>query len=156
MATRKQSARSVDDYIAAFPRGVQEKLESIRRAIAKAAPGAEEKLSYGIPTFALNGRSFVFFAGFTNHVSVYPAPRTEESFKKALAPYKGGKGTVQFPLDEPVPLALVARIAKFRMRQNQGMAALRSKAKTKAKAKTKKAKVKTTRGTAAAPRRRKQ
>jgi uncharacterized protein YdhG (YjbR/CyaY superfamily) len=127
---------SVDEYIAGFPLEVQKILQKIRATIRKAAPRAEEKISYGVPSFSLDGRGFAYFAGYKNHVSVYPAPRGVEQFKKALSAYKGGKGTVQFPLDEPIPFNLITRIVKFRMQESRAKTKTKAKAKAKAKAGT--------------------
>jgi uncharacterized protein YdhG (YjbR/CyaY superfamily) len=121
--------RSIDDYIAGFPQDVQEKLQKIRATIRKAAPGAKEKISYQIPAFELDGK-LIFFAGFKNHISVYPAPRAAVEFKEELAAYRGGKGTVQFPLDQPVPLDLIRRIVRFRVRTNTEAAAKRREGST--------------------------
>ena len=108
---------TIDKYISTFPKDVQKKLESIRQTIKKSAPGAEETISYQIPAFKLNG-TLIYFAGFKNHVSIYPAPRGNAEFKKELSEYKGGKGTVQFPLDKPIPLSLIRRIVKYRIKEN--------------------------------------
>lgn len=113
----KKAAADIDEYIAGFPSDVQKILQRIRKTIQKAAPGAEEAISYAIPTFKLNG-NLVHFAGYKNHVSLYPAPRGAAEFKKELAQYEGGKGTVQFPLGQPVPYDLVTRIVKYRIKQN--------------------------------------
>ena len=99
--------------------------------IQKAAPGAEEAISYQIPTFRLNG-NLIYFAGFQNHVSVYPAPRGAKEFKEELAGYEGGKGTVRFSLNEPIPYDLITRITKYRVQQNDASAATR-KTKTPAR-----------------------
>jgi uncharacterized protein YdhG (YjbR/CyaY superfamily) len=112
----------VDEYIAARPRQVQPILRRVRRTIRKAA------ISYRIPAYMLNGR-LVYFAAFEKHISVYPAPRGAAEFKKELAAYKGGKGTVQFPLDKPIPFGLITRIVKYRMKMNQANAAARGKKK---------------------------
>jgi uncharacterized protein YdhG (YjbR/CyaY superfamily) len=106
---------SIDEYIAGFPEDVQKILQKIRATIRKTAPKAEESISYQIPTFKIGGRPLIYFAGFKNHVSVYPAPRGAAEFEAELAAYKGGKGTVQFPLDKRVPYDLVTRIVKFRV-----------------------------------------
>jgi uncharacterized protein YdhG (YjbR/CyaY superfamily) len=106
---------NIDEYIEGFPDDVQKILKKIRTTIRKAAPKAEETISYGIPTFKLNS-SLIYFAGFKKHVSVYPAPRSAPEFKQELASYGGGKGTVQFPLDKPIPYDLITRIVKFRMK----------------------------------------
>ncbi|MEP6594927.1 MAG: DUF1801 domain-containing protein, partial [Ginsengibacter sp.] len=108
----------IDEYIAGFPKNVQKILEQIRATIKKAAPGVEETISYAIPAFTLNGSYLVYFAGYKNHIGIYPAPRGNEAFKKELSVYKGGKGTVQFPLDKPMPLSLIAKIVKFKAKQS--------------------------------------
>lgn len=117
MMMQNVKARNIDEYIAAFPHDVQRKLQEIRAAIRKAAPGAEEAISYAIPTFKLKG-NLVHFAAFKNHIGFYPAPRGIEAFKKELSAYEGGKGTVRFPLDKPLPLALINKIVKFRVKDN--------------------------------------
>jgi uncharacterized protein YdhG (YjbR/CyaY superfamily) len=108
--------KSVSEYIAGFPRPVQTVLKRVRSTIRKAVPGSEEALSYGLPAIKLNGRYVLYFAGWANHYSLYPAnDRLVTAFRKGLAPYElSGKGTVRFPLDEPVPEKLIAEIAKFR------------------------------------------
>ena len=118
MTTTKPN--SIDEYISGFHKDTQKILEEIRATIKKAAPDAEETISYAIPTFTLNGHYLVYFAGYKNHISLYPAPRGNEAFKKELSVYKGGKGTVQFPLDKPLPLNLIIKIVKFRIEQNLG------------------------------------
>lgn len=110
-------ATNIDEYIAAFPKDVQKKLEEMRATIRKAAPDAEEAISYAIPTFKLHG-NLVHFAAFKNHIGFYPAPRGIEAFKNELARYEGGKGTIQFPFDEPLPLSLISKIVKFRVKDN--------------------------------------
>ncbi|HEY9342031.1 MAG TPA: DUF1801 domain-containing protein [Hanamia sp.] len=124
-------AKDINEYIAGFPESVQGILEALRATIKEAAPGAEETISYAIPAFKLKGRMLVYFAGFKNHIGLYPAPRGNEAFKKELSGYKGGKGTVQFPLNEPIPLPLVAKIVKFRAKENLEKAKASSKATTK-------------------------
>jgi len=119
MKTSKTAPKDMDAYIAGFPTDVQQILEEIRKRIRKAAPDAEETISYRIPTFALKGRYLVYFAAYKKHVSLYPAPRESEKFKKELSAYEGGKGTVRFPLDKPIPLGLITRIVKFRVKENQ-------------------------------------
>ena len=112
-------AETVGDYIAGFPKDVQKVLRTIRKTIRAAAPGAEESITYRIPTYKLNGRPLIYFAAFKTHIGVYPltAP-VKAKFKKELSGYKGGKGTVRFPLDEPIPYALIARIVKFKKTLN--------------------------------------
>jgi uncharacterized protein YdhG (YjbR/CyaY superfamily) len=115
-ATRKQF-KTIDGYIQTFPEEVQALLEKMRRTIRKAAPEAEEAISYQIPTFKLNG-NLVHFAAFKNHISFFPTARGVEAFKKELSQYVGSKGTVRFPLDEPIPYGLVRRITMFRRKEN--------------------------------------
>jgi uncharacterized protein YdhG (YjbR/CyaY superfamily) len=108
---------TIDEYIAGFPPEVQAHLHQIRLTIQKAAPNATEKISYGMPAFYLNG-NLIYFAGYKNHIGLYPAPQGIDAFKKELSVYKGAKGSVQFPLDKPMPLDLIARITEFRVQQN--------------------------------------
>jgi len=108
---------NIDEYIAGFPKEVQAILEQVRATIRKVAPDAEEAISYGIPTFKLQKTNLVHFAGFKNHVGFYPTPTGSEAFKEELSGYKTGKGSVQFPLDKPMPLALITRITQFRIEQ---------------------------------------
>src|SRR5687767_4622557 len=98
-----QKAKNIDDYISGFPEDTQKALEQVRATIRKAAPEAEETISYAIPTFTINKKYLVYFAGFKSHIGFYPAPVGMEAFKKELSHYKQGKGSVQFPLDEPMP-----------------------------------------------------
>jgi uncharacterized protein YdhG (YjbR/CyaY superfamily) len=106
------------DYAARFPRDVQRRLNEMRRTIRKAAPRAAEKISYGIPAFTLNGM-LVWFAAFKRHIGFYPGAGATSTFKKELASYKTAKGSIQFPFDRPLPLALIRRIVKFRVAQNR-------------------------------------
>ncbi|MEZ4223291.1 MAG: DUF1801 domain-containing protein [Polyangiaceae bacterium] len=105
---------AIDDYIARFPRDVQKHLRQVRAAIKKAAPGAEETVKYQIPTFVL-GENLVHFAGYEHHVGFYPTPSAIVEFKRELSRYESAKGSVRFPLDEPMPLALITKIVKFRV-----------------------------------------
>ncbi len=114
MEKQKAGFTSIDEYIASFPADVQERLRQMRAAIREAAPEAQEKISYQMPTFFLQG-NLVHFAAFKNHIGFYPAPRGIEAFKDELAAYEGAKGSVQFPLDQPLPLDLVRRIVQFRV-----------------------------------------
>lgn len=124
--------RNTDEYISSFPPATQKILQQIRATIKKIAPKAEEAISYGIPVFNLNGTYLVYFAGYKNHVSIYPAPRGKDEFKEILSAYKGGKGTVQFPLDKPIPFNLITKIVTFRMKENLSKkAAPGKKVKTK-------------------------
>lgn len=108
---------TIDEYIAGFPAATQKLLEQMRAVIKKAAPAAEEAMKYGIPTFVLNG-NLVHFAGYKAHIGFYPAPDGIKTFEKELSGYKSSKGAVQFPLDEPMPLDLITKIVKFRVKQN--------------------------------------
>jgi len=112
METQKTNA--IDEYIAGFPEDVQQILQQIRATIRQAAPEALEKIGYGIPTFYLNG-NLIHFAAFKSHIGLYPTPKGIEQFEHELAGYKQGKGSVQFPLDEPMPLALITRIVNYRV-----------------------------------------
>jgi uncharacterized protein YdhG (YjbR/CyaY superfamily) len=113
---------SIDEYIAGFPPEVQEILEKIRATIREAAPEAEETIKYRMPTFTLNG-NLVHFAAFKKHIGFYPVPTGIEKFKKELSVYEGGKGSVQFPLDEPIPYDLINSIVRFRTEENLRKAA---------------------------------
>jgi len=107
----------IDSYIACFPQETQLILKKIRETIRKAAPEAKETISYGIPTFTFNG-NLVHFGGYEKHIGFYPGAEGIASFKEELSAYKGGKGTVQFPLDNSIPYALITKIVKFRVLQN--------------------------------------
>jgi uncharacterized protein YdhG (YjbR/CyaY superfamily) len=115
MKNEKIKHGNVDDYISDFPEAIQSVLEEIRDTIRKAAPDALEMISYGIPAFKFKGKPLVYFAAFKNHIGFYPTPTGVEEFEKELSVYKQGKGSVQFPLDKPMPLKLIGKIVKFRM-----------------------------------------
>ena len=117
MKTDQTAPKTIDEYIAGFPRDVQEILQKIRMTIRKAAPDAKETIKYRMPTFTLNG-NLVYFAGFKSHIGFYPIPTGVEQFKKELSVYKQGRGSVQFPLDKPIPYDLISRIVKFRVKEN--------------------------------------
>ncbi len=125
---KQTTAATIDQYIAGFPKDVQKILEQVRSTIKKAAPDAEEKISYAIPTFTLNG-NLVHFAAFKNHIGFYPAPTGSEAFKKELSVYKTGKGSVQFQLDKPMPFELIIKIVKFRVQENLKKAQLKNSTK---------------------------
>ena len=110
--------KSIDEYISGFPEDIRKIIEEVRVTIRKAAPGAEEAIRYDIPTFILNG-NLVHFAAFKNHIGFYATPSGNEAFAKELSAYKGGKGSVQFPLDQPMPLDLIRRIVEFRVGENR-------------------------------------
>lgn len=113
----RRQFETVDEYIGTFPKNVQDILQKLRQTIRKAAPEANEKISYQIPTFAFHG-NLVHFAAFKNHIGFYPAPSGIEAFKKELSRYKGAKGSVQFPISEPLPFSVVSKIVKFRVQEN--------------------------------------
>ena len=117
MLTARKHFKTVDEYIKTFPQGVQTILEKIRQIIRKAAPEAVEAISYQMPTFKLNG-NLVHFAAFKNHIGFYPTPTGITAFQKELAPYKGGKGSIQFPLAKPIPFDLVRKIVEYRVKEN--------------------------------------
>jgi uncharacterized protein YdhG (YjbR/CyaY superfamily) len=108
---------NIDEYIANFPVHIQKKLNELRAIIKKAAPEAEEKISYQMPAFTLK-RILVYFAGYTNHISFYPTSSGVETFKDELAGFKSSKGTIQFPIDKPLPADLITRIVIFRSKEN--------------------------------------
>ena len=118
MRANQTTPKNIDEYIAGFPNNVQEILKRIRMTIRKAAPGAEETISYQIPTFTLKGKYLVYFAAYKKHIGLYPAPRGVQKFEKELSAYEGGKGTVRFPFDKPIPFGLIGRIVKFRVKKN--------------------------------------
>ncbi|MBC7836530.1 DUF1801 domain-containing protein [Acetobacteraceae bacterium] len=109
--------KDIDSYIEDYPKDVQSILKKLRATIKKAAPNATEAISYGIPTFKLNG-NLVHFGGFEKHIGLYPGSGAIKIFKKDLLKYKGGKGTIQFPIDEPLPFDLITKIVKLRVTQN--------------------------------------
>lgn len=117
---------TIDDYISQFPSGIQEILQKLRLVIKEAAPDAEERMSWQMPTFYLNG-NLVHFAAHKNHVGFYPAPSGIEAFKDQLSGYKGAKGSVQFPYANPVPYELVKEIVKFRVMENSERRNIRAK-----------------------------
>lgn len=118
MPIQKTPFNNVDQYIGMFPESTQKLLKQLRATIKKAAPKAIELISYQMPAYKHHGM-LVFFAAYKNHIGLYPVPRTHELFKKDLAGYKGGKGTVQLPLDKPLPLKLITKIVKFRVMANE-------------------------------------
>src|SRR5215472_12877467 len=115
MRTNQGPPKKIDEYIAGFPKDVQEILEKIRRTIKKAAPEAEEAIKYQMPTFILKG-NLVHFAAYKKFIGFYPAPRGVEEFKKELSRYEGAKSSARFPLDKPIPFALISKIVKFRVK----------------------------------------
>ena len=128
MSTHRTQPKTIDNYIAGFPDEVQEVLAKIRKTIRTAAPEAEETINYQIPTFTLNG-NLVHFAAFKKHIGFYPTPTGIAEFKEELSVYEGAKGSVQFPLDKPIPFALIGKIVKFRVKENMEKAAAKRKKK---------------------------
>ena len=126
MDSDQKSPTNIDEYIAGFPKDIQLILQKIRETIKKAAPDAVEAISYQMPTFKLHG-NLVHFAGYTHHIGFYPVPSGIEKFKAELSVYKQGKGSVQFPLDQPIPYDLITRIVKFRVEENLKKAAGKKK-----------------------------
>lgn len=124
MAVRRPVPKNVDAYIARYPSDVQAILQRIRRILRDAAPDAKESISYGIPTFTLNG-VLLYFSAFKNHIGLYPPVKGDAGLEKAIAPWAGEKGNLRFPLDQPIPWDLLTRIAKFRVKQNLAKAAAR-------------------------------
>ena len=117
MTTDKTTPKNIDEYIVGFPEDVQEILEKIRLTIKNAAPDAQETINYGIPTFKLKG-NLVHFAGYKKHIGFYPAPSGIEKFKEELSAYEGAKGSVKFPLNQPMPYDLIDEIVRFRVKEN--------------------------------------
>jgi uncharacterized protein YdhG (YjbR/CyaY superfamily) len=117
MAASRRQYKTMDEYINTFPEDVQRILNELRQTIKEVAPEAEETINYQIPTFTLNG-NLVHFAAFEHHIGFYPTPSGMEAFKKELSEYKGAKGSVQFPIHEPLPLPLIRRIVEYRVKEN--------------------------------------
>jgi len=126
--SEQTAPKSIDEYIAGFPHDVQEILEEMRMTIRRAAPDAEERISYQIPTFALKG-NLVHFAAFKKHIGFYPSSSGIEKFKDELSAYAGSKGTVRFPFGEPIPFDLIGRIVEFRVGENLDRAEAKQKKK---------------------------
>ncbi len=127
MATMKSYA-TVDEYIALAEPKVKKALKAIRKTIKEAAPKAEEVISYQIPGYKYHGM-LVFFAGWKNHISFYPAPWGAEALKKEMSAYEGSKGTIKFSLDKPMPLTLIKKMVRYRMKENEARAALKQSIK---------------------------
>ena len=112
-----KKVKDIDEYVAGFPKEIQQRLKQMRATIKKTAPKANEIISYGMPAYKYHGM-LVYFAGYKNHIGFYAVPSGHEAFKKELSLYKGGKGSVQFPHDKPLPLKLITKIVKFRVIEN--------------------------------------
>jgi len=118
MKTNKKQFKTIDAYIQTLPKDVQTILQKVRKTIQEAAPDAVETISYQMPTFKLNGKGLVYFAAYEKHIGFYPIPSGMKAFEKELASYKQGKGSAQFPIDQPIPYDLVRRIVVFRAKEN--------------------------------------
>lgn len=119
---------NIDEYIAKFPVNIQKKLEELRATIRRAAPEAEEKISYQMPAFAFKG-NLAYFAAHANHIGFYPTSSGVEAFRKELMGFKCAKGSIQFPIDKPLPLDLITRIVIFRLKENLNRAELKTRKK---------------------------
>jgi uncharacterized protein YdhG (YjbR/CyaY superfamily) len=117
MKTQTKKFKTIDEYMAGLPEEIQVKLEQIRQSIKEAAPQATEAISYGMPAFKLNG-VLVYFAAFKDHIGFFPTGSGVSHFQKELEPYHTSKGTIRFPLDKPIPLDLIKKIVKFRVKEN--------------------------------------
>ncbi len=126
MQSIQTGPQNIDEYIADFPPNVQKILQKIRLTVRKAAPQAEETIKYRMPTFTLKG-NLVHFAAFKKHIGFYPTPTGTEEFQKELSVYDGAKGSVQFPLDQPIPFGLISKIVKFRVKENLARAGAKGK-----------------------------
>lgn len=115
----RSNYQTIDEYIKTYPKDIQVLLEKVRQTIRRAAPEAVEAIDYQMPTFKLNGKNLVHFAGWKHHIGFYPVPSGIEAFKKELSQYKMAKGSVQFPLNKPMPLELISKIVKFRVNENK-------------------------------------
>lgn len=115
---KNNNFKSIDEYISTFSKDVQIVLNQVRQTIKRAAPMSTEAISYQMPTFKLNGKNLVHFAAWKNHIGFYPTPSGTKEFKNELSQYKYAKGSIQFPLDKPMPLSLIAKMVKFRVQEN--------------------------------------
>lgn len=119
--------KNIDQYVKGLPTATQKMLQQVRSTVKKTAPGAEEVISYSMPAFKLDKRILVYFAGWNDHISVYPVPRGNETLQKEISRYQTGKGTLQFPLDKPLPVKFISKIVKLRMKENSEAAKARKK-----------------------------
>lgn len=119
MLKSKKQPKTVDTYIKTFPKDIQSILNKVRQTIRRAAPGAAETISYQMPTYKQNGKYLVYFAAWKNHIGFYATPSGNLAFKKELAPYKGAKGSVQFPIDEPMPYGLIKKMIGYRVKETK-------------------------------------
>ncbi|MBE2224224.1 MAG: DUF1801 domain-containing protein [Anaerolineae bacterium] len=128
MKSEQTAPTTIDEYIASFPPDVQEILQKVRATIKEAAPDAAETISYQMPTFTLKG-NLVHFGAFKSHIGFYPVPSGIEAFAEELAPYRAGKGSIQFPFDKPIPYDLITKVVKFRVEENLRKAEAKKKKK---------------------------
>lgn len=127
MKTKLTAPQNIDEYITSFPKDVQEILKKIRATIKKAAPDAEEAISYKMPTFNLKGQYLIYFAAYKRHIGLYPVPAGDPEFNKEVSAYQAGKGTLQFPLDKPIPYKLISKIVRVRAKEISAKAAIKGK-----------------------------
>ena len=132
MQSKTADPLTVESYIGSFSPALKSKMQKLRKVIKAAAPGAEELISYKMPAYKLGGRPLVYFAAYENHIGFYATPTGHEAFKKELSIYKTGKGSVQFPNDQPFPYDLVTRIVKFRAGETEKQTAAKKPAAKKA------------------------
>jgi uncharacterized protein YdhG (YjbR/CyaY superfamily) len=118
MKRNNLNIKTVPEYIEQFPKPIAAKLKALRKLIRENAKGADESISYGMPAYKLSKRPLVYFGGFANHVSLFATPSANVIFKKELAKYKTSKGTIQFPLDQALPLGLIRKIVRYRVKEN--------------------------------------
>lgn len=118
LKTRQTTPKDIDEYISGFPGDIQEVLQKIRTTIKKAAPGAVERISYKMPAFNLNGQYLIYFAAYNKHIGMYPVPTGDTDFNQEIAAYQSGKGTLQFPLNQPIPYKLITKVVKLRAKEN--------------------------------------
>lgn len=129
MENKKVTFKSIDEYIATFPEGTQKILQELRAAIKTAAPEAQETISYQMPTFTLKGHYLVYFGAYKKHIGFYPVPVGKTDFDEQMSVYQTGKGTLQFPLDRPIPFDLVSKIVKFRAQETSEKSETKGKKK---------------------------
>jgi uncharacterized protein YdhG (YjbR/CyaY superfamily) len=127
MKTKQTAPGTIDQYIAGFPTDVQGILQKIRMTIKKAVPDAEETISYLMPTFTLKGKYLIYFAAYKKHIAIYPVPTGDAEFNEQVSVYQKGKGTLQFPLDKPIPYKLITKIVKLRVKENLARAEAKEK-----------------------------
>ncbi len=126
MESTKVRFTSIDEYIAAFPKETQKLLEELRATIKASAPEAEEKITYQMPTFDLNGRHLVYFSAWKHHIGLYPTPAGDNEFKKEISQYKSAKSALNFPIDKPLPLKLISKFVKLRVAETSKQTEIKS------------------------------